>query len=59
MDHRLDTQFPVDGQVGFQFGTVGNKAALNILVHVFDGHVCSLLLGIYLARPRDAYLCLR
>lgn len=29
---------------GFQFGTVLNKAVINILVHVFGGHICLFLL---------------
>lgn len=50
-NNSLCTNSPVGGHLGFWFGTVGNKAALTILVHVFDGHVPSFLLVIYLHRP--------
>lgn len=46
MYHILCTHSPVDVHFLFQFGAVGNKAALIIPVHGFDGHGLTFLLGI-------------
>ena len=38
-----------DGHLGsFQFWVITNKAAMNILVHIFGEHIKSFLLSIYL-----------